>query len=181
MVCKTLYRDEKKSSYMVWWGLLLLMLMTSASTCLKHSRNHVRRLFLSSVQVFHEIKSTLFWDGPRGVVSLAYSVTWRKPEGSIYQFREKVGRGRWRNGGEKSAFQPPPSYPLHHRGLPLVVRLKLLLVLTYCPKPKASCLPIRLDWHMFVSQFLNGSTLKYSLVNNCYLSASEFWKIWSLT
>ena len=27
------------------------------------------------IQVFHEIKSTLFWDGPRGVVSLAYSVT----------------------------------------------------------------------------------------------------------
>ena len=44
------YRAEKKSLYVVWWSLFLLLLTTSASTCLKHSPNHVRRLFLSSVK-----------------------------------------------------------------------------------------------------------------------------------
>ena len=46
-----LYRDEKISLYVVWWSLLLLLLITSASTCLQHSRNHVQRNFLSSVDV----------------------------------------------------------------------------------------------------------------------------------
>ena len=49
-----LYRAETISLYMVWWSLFLLVLTTSASTCLQHSRNHVQRNFLSSVhKVFH--------------------------------------------------------------------------------------------------------------------------------
>ena len=44
-----MYRAEKKSLYMVWWNLFLLLLITSATTCLKHSHNHRQRLFLSSV------------------------------------------------------------------------------------------------------------------------------------
>ena len=47
-----IYRAEKKSLYVVWWSLLLLLLITSAWTCLRHSRNHVQRLFLSSVVRF---------------------------------------------------------------------------------------------------------------------------------
>ena len=46
---KFTYRAEKKSLYVVWWSLFLLLLTTSASTCLQHSRNHVRGRFLSSV------------------------------------------------------------------------------------------------------------------------------------
>ena len=44
------YRAEKISLYVVWRSLFLLLLITSASTCLQHSRNHVRRNFLSSVR-----------------------------------------------------------------------------------------------------------------------------------
>ena len=43
------YRAEEKSLCVVWWSWFLLLLTTSASTCLKHSRNNVRRFFLSSV------------------------------------------------------------------------------------------------------------------------------------
>ena len=43
------YRAEKKSSYVVWWSLFLLLLTTSVSTCQQHSRNHVRGLFFRSV------------------------------------------------------------------------------------------------------------------------------------
>ena len=45
-----MYRAAKKSLYMVWWGLSLLLLTTSASICLQHSRNHVQGLFLSPVK-----------------------------------------------------------------------------------------------------------------------------------
>ena len=41
---------EKISLYVVWWSLFLLFLITSASTCLQHSRNHVQRNILSSVR-----------------------------------------------------------------------------------------------------------------------------------
>ena len=47
----TIYRAEKKSLYLVWWSSSLLLLITPASACLKHSRNLVRRLFLSSVKL----------------------------------------------------------------------------------------------------------------------------------
>ena len=38
-------QSPKKSLYVVWWFLSLLLLTSSASTCLQHSPNHVQSFF----------------------------------------------------------------------------------------------------------------------------------------
>ena len=45
-----LKQSVTKSLHVIWWILFLLLLTSSASTCLQHSPNHVHRLFLDSVQ-----------------------------------------------------------------------------------------------------------------------------------
>ena len=43
------YRAKKKSMYVIWWSLFLLLLNTSASLCPQRSCNHIQGLLLSSV------------------------------------------------------------------------------------------------------------------------------------
>ena len=53
----TVIQSPKKSLYVVWWILFSLLLTSSASTCLKHSPNHIQRLFSGSS---HRLSFILF-------------------------------------------------------------------------------------------------------------------------
>ena len=54
---ETNYRDELKNRPMVCWMLSLLLLITSASPCLKHSRNLGNTFFLAQPSMFSDTNS----------------------------------------------------------------------------------------------------------------------------
>ena len=80
-----IYRAEKKSSYVVWWSLFLLLLITSAWTCPRHSRNHVQGLFLSSVYLNDQWLSVLSDYYSNNIAVPFYEENWYQVSHSIPQ------------------------------------------------------------------------------------------------
>ena len=86
---------------MVWWRLLLLLLTTSASPCLQHSRNHVWQLLLSSVVYLPDprrsLESILRFSSQDKHHQICYFCTVTCYHHNMFFLQKKWrGRGEWR-------------------------------------------------------------------------------------